>query len=45
MRYVVPLAGLGSRGVPGKFRVQVNVLEDFDPAAQSLQIIDGKSVW
>jgi hypothetical protein len=33
--------------VPGKFKVQVNawLLEDFDPNAQPIQIIDGKTLW
>jgi hypothetical protein len=35
------------RSVPGKFRVQVNawLLEDFDPAAQPIALIDGRTLW
>jgi hypothetical protein len=35
------------RPVPGKFRVQVNawLLEDFDPDAQPIEVIDGKKLW
>lgn len=33
--------------VPGKFRVQVNAwrLEDFDPDARPIKVIDGKNLW
>jgi len=35
------------RPVSGKFKVQVNawLLEDFDPAAQPIEVIDGKTLW
>jgi hypothetical protein len=35
------------RPVPGKFKVQVNacLLEDFDPDAQPIEVIDGKTLW
>jgi len=35
------------RLVPGKFSVQVNawLLEDFDPAAQPIEALDGKRLW
>jgi len=35
------------RPVPGKFRVQVNawLLDDFDPDAQPIEVIDGKNLW
>jgi hypothetical protein len=35
------------RPLPGAFRVQVNawLLEDFDPGAQPIEVIDGKTLW
>ena len=35
------------RAAPGKFRVQVNawLLNDFDPNAQPIEVIDGKNLW
>jgi hypothetical protein len=35
------------RPVPGKFKVQVNawLLEDFDPNAKLIEVIDGKTLW
>jgi hypothetical protein len=35
------------RPVPGKFGVQVNawLLEDFDPDAQPIEVLDGKTLW
>jgi hypothetical protein len=35
------------RPVPGKFKVQVNacLLEDFDPDARPIEVIDGKTLW
>ena len=35
------------RPMPGKFSVQVNawLLEDFDPAAQPIAALDGKTLW
>jgi hypothetical protein len=35
------------RPVPGKFKVQVSawLLEDFDPGAQPIKVIDGKTLW
>jgi hypothetical protein len=35
-------------GLPGrKFRIQVNawLLDDFDPDAQPIKVIDGKNLW
>jgi hypothetical protein len=33
--------------VPGKFKVKVNawLLEDFDPHAQPIKVIDGETLW
>ena len=35
------------RPVPGKYRIQVNawLLDDFDPDAQPVKVIDGKNLW
>jgi hypothetical protein len=50
MGHMVPFTALGpqeKQPVPGKFKVQVNawLLEVFDPNAQPIQIIDGKTLW
>jgi hypothetical protein len=50
LRHMVPFTALGSeakRPVPGKFKVQVNawLLEDFDPNAQPIKVIDAKTLW
>ncbi len=33
--------------VPGKFKIQVNawLLDEFDPNAQKINVIDGKNLW
>ncbi len=35
------------QAVPGKFKLQINawLLEDFDPDAQPVKIVDGKNLW
>lgn len=50
MRHMVPFTALGPREEAAgawNFTVQVNawLLEDFDPNAQPIQIIEGKTLW
>jgi hypothetical protein len=50
LRHVVALTALdqqAKRPITGAFKVQVNawLLEDFDPAAEPIDVIDGKSLW
>jgi hypothetical protein len=50
LRHLVPFPlwdRKAKRPVRGRFRVQVNarLLEDFDPAAQPMEVVDGKALW
>jgi hypothetical protein len=46
-KHPVPGHPVPGHPVPGRFKVQVNawLLDDFDPSAQPIEVIDGKTLW